>query len=389
MTAAENSFYLKGATVLLPEGMTRTDVVVKDGRIAGLPRTSANVENLPELDAQGLTVLPGFIDIHTHGAANVDVNAADEEGLRKIGRFFASQGVTGWLCSVLTDTPEQTLWCMEQARRVIEGGPYDGAALLGIHLEGPCLSSEYKGAMPEHLLMHEATSELFRQYQEASGGHVRYTTLAPEVPGVEKIIPELNAMGIVCAIGHSGAGYDQSQACVAAGAASATHLGNAMRLFHQHDPAIWGVALESDLYVEAICDGRHLHPGSVRLYLKAKGWDRVVAITDSIMAAGLPDGNYKLGVNDVVVEDGDAKLASTGVRAGSTLTLAQALRNIVKFADTDVAHAAHLMTANPARLIGLPTKGNIARGCDADLTLVDGDLEVVRTIVGGRTVYTR
>ena len=142
-------------------------------------------------------------------------------------------------------------------------------------------------------------------------------------------------------------------------------------------------------HVEAICDGRHLHPGSVRLYLKDKGWDRVVAITDSIMAAGLPDGNYKLGVNDVVVEDGDAKLADTGVRAGSTLTLAQALRNIVKFADTDVAHAAHLMTANPARLIGLPTKGNIARGCDADLTLVDGDLEVVRTIVGGRTVYTR
>lgn len=389
MTATENSFYLKGATVLLPEGMTRTDVVVKDGRIAGLPRETANIEGLPELDAAGLTVLPGFIDIHTHGAANVDVNAADEEGLRTIGRFFASQGVTGWLCSVLTDTPEQTLWCMEQARKVIEGGPHDGAALLGIHLEGPCLSSEYKGAMPEHLLMHEATSELFRQYQEASGGHVRYTTLAPEVPGVEKIIPELNAMGIVCAIGHSGAGYDQSQACVAAGAASATHLGNAMRLFHQHDPAIWGVALESDLYVEAICDGRHLHPGSVRLYLKAKGWDRVVAITDSIMAAGLPDGNYKLGVNDVVVEDGDAKLADTGVRAGSTLTLAQALRNIVKFADTDVAHAAHLMTANPARLIGLPTKGNIARGCDADLTLVDGDLEVVRTIVGGRTVYTR
>ena len=389
MTAAENSFYLKGATVLLPEGMTRTDVVVKDGRIAGLPRETANIEGLPELDAAGLTVLPGFIDIHTHGAANVDVNAADEEGLRTIGRFFASQGVTGWLCSVLTDTPEQTLWCMEQARKVIEGGPYDGAALLGIHLEGPCLSSEYKGAMPEHLLMHEADPELFRRYQDVSGGHVRYTTLAPEVPGVPELIPQLNAMGIVCAIGHSGAGYDQSQACVAAGAASATHLGNAMRLFHQHDPAIWGVALESDLYVEAICDGRHLHPGSVRLYLKDKGWDRVVAITDSIMAAGLPDGNYKLGVNDVVVEDGDAKLADTGVRAGSTLTLAQALRNIVKFADTDVAHAAHLMTANPARLIGLPTKGNIARGCDADLTLVDGDLEVVRTIVGGRTVYTR
>lgn len=383
------SLYIKGATASVPTGSERRDIAIEHGRIVGLPRSYANPRGLPELDATGMTVLPGFIDIHTHGAANVDVNAADEEGLRTIGRFFASQGVTGWLCSVLTDTPEQTLWCMEQAKRVIEGEPYDGAALLGIHLEGPCLSSEYKGAMPEHLLMHEASLDLFQQYQEASGGHVLYTTLAPEIPGVEELIPQLNALGITCAIGHSGAGYDQSVACVAAGAASATHLGNAMRLFHQHDPAIWGVALERDLYVEAICDGRHLHPGSVRLYLKAKGWDRVVAITDSIMAAGLPDGNYKLGVNDVVVEDGDAKLADTGVRAGSTLTLAQALRNIVLFADTDIDHAARLMTKNPADLIGLPTKGRIAHGCDADLTIVDENLEIVRTIVGGTTVYQR
>ena len=140
----------------------------------------------------------GFIDVHTHGAAGVDVNAADVEGLRKIGRFFASQGVTGWLCSILTDTPEQTLWCIEQARQVIEGGPYDGAALLGIHLEGPCLSSEYKGAMPEHLLMHEASPDLFARYQEAAGGHVLYTTLAPEVPGVPRSHPR------ACQDGHHG-----------------------------------------------------------------------------------------------------------------------------------------------------------------------------------------
>lgn len=381
------SLYIKNATVSLPTGSETRDIVIKDGRIAGLPARHANLEELPEIDASGLTALPGFIDVHTHGAAGVDVNAADEEGLRTIGRFFASQGVTGWLCSVLTDTPEQTLWCMEQARRVIDGEPYDGAPLLGIHLEGPCLSSEYKGAMPEHLLMHEADVELFRRYQQASGGNVRYTTLAPEIPGVEELIPRLNALGIVCAIGHSGAGYNQSLACIDAGAAAITHCGNACRLFHQHDPAIFGAGLETDVFVEAICDGRHLHPGSVRLYLKAKGWDRVVAITDSIMAAGLPDGSYKLGVNDVVVVDGDAKLASTGVRAGSTLTLAQALRNIMAFTGADVDHAVRLMSANPARLIGLASKGRIACGADADLTLVDADYQVVRTIAGGRTIY--
>ncbi|WP_297211780.1 N-acetylglucosamine-6-phosphate deacetylase [uncultured Flavonifractor sp.] len=384
----EGSFYLKNGSVLLNGAFVPADLAVEDGIITAVTQGCHNVKNLPELDASGLRVVPGFLDVHTHGAAGVDVNAADVEGLRTIGRFFASQGVTGWLCSVLTDTVEQTLWCMEQARQVIEGGPYDGAALLGVHLEGPCLSTEYKGAMPEHLLMHTADAELFARYQKASGGHIRYVTLSPEIPGVAEMIPQLTAMGIVCAMGHSGAGYGQAMACVKAGVRSCTHLGNAMRLFHQHDPAIFGAALESDVYVEAICDGRHLHPGTVRLYLKAKGYDRVLSITDSIMAAGLPDGNYKLGVNDVIVEDGDAKLPN-GVRAGSTLTLAQALRNLMAFTGRPTETVVPLMTANPARLMGWTGKGEIGQGKDADLVLLDADAQVVRTIVGGRTVYTR
>ena len=230
-----------------------------------------------------------------------------------------------------------------------------------------------------HLLMHEASADLFRQYQEAAGGHVLYTTLAPEVPGVPELIPQLEALGITCAIGHSGAGYDLSWACVNAGAKAATHVGNAMRLFHQHEPAIFGVALESDIYAETICDGRHLVPGTVRLYVKAKGWDRLLGITDSIMAAGLPDGNYKLGVNDVVVEDGDAKLASTGVRAGSTLTQATALRNFMKFTGAPVEKAAKPLSENPARLFGWTDRGRIAVGAHADLVLMDDSYDVVRT----------
>lgn len=384
----ESSFYLKNSSVLLDGAFVPADLAVEDGKITAITQGHYNEKNLPELDGTGLRAVPGFLDVHTHGAAGVDVNAADAEGLRTIGRFFASQGVTGWLCSILTDTVDQTIWCLEQARQVIEGGPYDGAALLGVHLEGPCLSTEYKGAMPEHLLMHTADPELFARYQKASGGHIRYVTLSPEIPGVAEMIPRLTAMGIVCAMGHSGADYDQAMACVRAGVRCCTHLGNAMRLFHQHDPAIFGAALESDVYVEAICDGRHLHPGTVRLYLKAKGYDRVLAITDSIMAAGLPDGSYKLGVNDVVVVDGDAKLLN-GVRAGSTLTLAQALRNLMAFTGKDTETVVPLMTANPARLMGWTGKGEIALGKDADLALLDRDAQVVRTIVGGRTVYTR
>lgn len=384
----ENSFYLKNAQLLAGGAFRPLDMTVRDGKIAGLSVSPANREGLPELDAAGMRVLPGFLDLHTHGAAGVDVNAADAEGLRTIGRFFASQGVTGWLCSILTDTPEQTLRCIGEARAVIEGGPCDGAPLLGIHLEGPCLCTQYKGAMPEHLLMKRADADFFARCQKAAGGHIRYVTLAPENEGVPELIPQLTAMGMVCAMGHSGAGYDRSMECVAAGVRSVTHLGNAMRLFHQHDPAIFGAALETDVYTEAICDGRHLHPGTVRLYLRAKGWDRVVAVTDSIMAAGLPDGAYKLGVNDVIVEDGDAKLPN-GVRAGSTLTMLRALHNIDAFTGAGLANASRLVSANPARLMGWTAKGAIAPGFDADLVFLDENGEAARTVAQGRTVWQR
>ncbi len=151
-----------------------------------------------------------------------------------------------------------------------------------------------------------------------------------------------------------------------------------------------GAVLESDIYCEAICDGRHLHPATVRMLLKAKGYDRVIAVTDSIMAAGLPDGDYKLGVNDIVVEDGDAKLADTGVRAGSTLTTGQALRNLVHFTGQPVERVLPLLTENPARMLGIfGRKGSLEPGKDADLVVLDKALQVKATYVGGRAVYVR
>lgn len=376
---------ITGGEVLTEDGLRPADLVIENGAVAAVEPPSGGGG---DLDASGLTVLPGFLDIHTHGGNGVDVNAADAEGLRTIGRFFASQGTTGWLCSILTDTEEKTLWCIEQAKQVI-GHPYDGAALLGIHLEGPCLAAEYKGAMPEHLLMKRADIEFFRRCQAAAEGNIRYVTLSPEIDGVPELIPQLRELGITVAIGHSGAGYDQAMDCIRAGAAAGTHVGNAMRLFHQHEPAIFGAIMETDVYCETICDGLHLHPGTVRMYLHAKGWDRVVAITDSIMAAGLPDGAYKLGVNDVEVVNGDAKLAGGGARAGSTLTQARALRNLVGWTGRPAHEACRLMTANPAALLGFEKKGAIAPGMDADFVLLDQELQVCATVVGGRTVYNK
>ena len=379
-------FVITNALVYTGHRFVPREVYVEEGRVAQLAEKVNAPAGCPRLDLGGKRLVPGFIDIHTHGAAGVDVNAATAGQLNgTIGHFFASQGTTGWLCSVLTDTPEQTLWCLDQAKAAMkEEG--DWAQLLGVHLEGPFLASQYKGAMPEHLLQ-KGSAELFARYEAAGEGAVRYMTVSPEVEGVPAMVRDIAAR-VKVAIGHSGAEYDTAMECIANGAVSATHTFNAMRLFHQHQPAIMGAVLESDVYCEAICDGRHLHPASVRLLLKCKGWDRVVAVTDSIMAAGLPDGNYKLGVNDVVVEDGDAKLASDGTRAGSTLTTGQALKNLVRFTGEGPEKVLPLLTENPADLLGLPRKGRIAPGCDADFVVLGEDLTVLRTIVGGRTVYT-
>ena len=376
-----NEVLIRGGEVYIAGRFEKTDVLIRGGKIAA---TGAGLSAQAVIDAAGLKVVPGFIDAHTHGAAGVDVNAAGVEGLRKIAAFFATQGTTAFLASVLTDTDEVTCGCLSDIQTVMQDEGR-GAQLLGAHLEGPFLASAYKGAMPEHLLQ-KGNAGLLRKWQKDFPGVVRYLTVSPEVEGVNEMIREV-AQDVVISIGHSGADYDTAMQAIESGARTITHTFNAMRLFHQHEPAIMGAALESDCFCEAICDGRHLAPGTVRMLIKCKGLRRVMAVTDSIMAAGLPDGDYKLGVNDVVVVDGDAKLKDTGVRAGSTLTTIQALHNLVRFTGRPLEEVLPLLTENPADALRLPGRGRIAPGMDADLAFLTPDLTVHRTIVGGYTVY--
>lgn len=377
--------YIVNGQVYVDRTFQSKTVCMKDGKIELLEADAAIPADAQKVDAAGKRVVPGFIDVHMHGAVGVDANAATAEDLEKICRFVAGNGTTSFLCSVLTDTKEQTNWCIDEFKkhRSLE---HKGANLLGIHLEGPFLSSEYKGAMPEYLLQ-KPNMPLLREYQERAEGNIRYITISPEVEGIARDIPAMRELGIVVAIGHSGADYDTSWEAINNGAACCTHTFNAMKLLHQHFPAIMGAALESDIYCEAICDGRHLHPGVVRLLLKVKGNDKVVAITDSIMAAGLPDGNYKLGVNDVVVKDGDAKLAENGVRAGSTLTQDVALKNLLAFTGKPIEEILPLLTENPAKLLNIfDEKGSIADGKDADLVLLTADDDIAEVFVGGKKI---
>lgn len=391
--------YLTGGEVYVNHAFVKKTVCLEDGKISLLAPTEGpsqthvsderlSATDLPKdaevTDVSGKTIVPGFIDVHTHGAVGVDVNAASAEDYEKICRFMATNGTTSWLCSVLTDTVEQTNRCIDEFLKHKES-EHAGANLLGIHLEGPFLASEYKGAMPEALLQ-KANMPLLEEYQKRAKGNIKYITVSPEVDGIVEDIPHIRKLGITVAIGHSGADYDTSMRAIANGAAAATHTFNAMKLLHQHFPAIMGAVLESDIYCEAICDGRHLHPGTVRLLIKTKGTDRVVAITDSIMAAGLPDGQYKLGVNDVYVVDGDAKLEN-GTRAGSTLTQNTALKNLLKFTDRPLEEIIPMLTENPATLIGVEDrKGFIADGYDADLVVLDEEARVDSVYVGGNKV---
>ena len=270
-----------------------------------------------------------------------------------------------------------------QAKKTIDSG----SSILGIHLEGPYLCKDYKGAMPEHLLQIPSLTD-FYSYQKLAEGNVRLMTVSPEVEGVPEFIKEVSKTGVVISLGHSGADYETTMKCIEYGAKSATHTFNAMKLMHQHFPSISGAVLESDIYCEAICDGVHLHPAMVRILLKTKGVDRVVGVTDSIMAAGLGDGKYKLGVNDIVVIDGDAKLADLSARAGSTLTTGNMFKNLIKFTKRPIEEISRIMSGNPAELLGLgDEKGTIEVGKDADIVILNDNYDVVNTFVMGKKAF--
>lgn len=378
-----NKMLIKNGLVHNGKDFISADLLIEDGKITKIEKDIKQLENT--IDASGLKLVPGFIDIHTHGAMGVDINAANEEDYKTISKFFASQGTTSYLASVLTDTRETTLKCLGEIKKAME--QKENAQLLGCHLEGPFLNPKYKGAMPEHLLQ-TSNAALLEEY--LSTGVAKYITMAPELDGAMEILKSISKR-ICVALGHTAADYYTAMEAVENGARCITHCFNAMKLFHQHEPAVMGAALESKgLYCEAICDGLHLHPGTVSMLLSVKGFERFIAVTDSIMAAGLKDGDYMLGVNEVVVKNGDARLKCNDSRAGSTLTMIRALKNIIKFTKKSLAEVVPLMSTNAAKAIGVyDSKGSLDIGKDADIVLLDDNIDICYTICRGNIAYKK
>jgi N-acetylglucosamine-6-phosphate deacetylase len=322
------------------------------------------------VDLGGAYVVPGFVDIHCHGGNGASYTTVDAAAARSVAEFHAANGTTTCMGSLVTaplDLLEQQISTLIP---LVEEG-----ILAGIHLEGPWICRQCKGAHDETLLAEPAAEDVQRM-MTAAGKHLRMVTLAPELPGGLDAVRSLVAAGVVVAVGHTAAEPKVVDEALAAGATVATHLFNGMPLMAHRAPGPVGALLTStaDVVLELICDGHHVDPRVLKLAIDHVGPERIALITDAMAAAGVGDGTYRLGELDVVVSDGAARLATSGSLAGSTLTMAAAVRFVVREVGRPLSDAVTMASVNPARVLGRTDIGVLETGRRADLVVLDDDL---------------
>jgi N-acetylglucosamine-6-phosphate deacetylase len=377
-----------GARVLTPGGeWPRGWIAVEGSRIAAMGQGEPPA-GLPAdaevLDATGLLALPGFIDLHAHGAVGVDVMDADPDGLRRMARFYASHGVTAWLPATMTASERDLAAALEAVGEVV--GPVDGGAtVLGAYLEGPYLSRARCGAQDPSLIRVAGRAEASRLL---ASGVLRVLALAPEVEGNRWLVGEAAERGVTVSAGHTDATYEQAMRAVGDGVRHVTHAFNAMRPLGHREPGMLGAALTvPELTCELVADNVHVHPAAMRLLLAAKGRGGVVLVTDAVRASGLPDGAYSVGDQPAIHMDGAIRLAD-GTLAGSVLTLDRALHNLQAATGRPLAELWPAASRNAAEAVGVDgAKGSLEPGKDADLVLLDPELHVVATVAEGALVH--
>ncbi len=367
-------------------------ILVEDGKISEI--SARSLKDAPGhtslVDFGDAILVPGFVDIHIHGGAGLDLMRAMPSELPRLGKFLTTHGVTGYFPTTVAAPLDATCAALGRLADAIETAantPPDHQASqarpLGIHLEGPFLSHKRRGVHPPECLV-TPTLEVFERLWQAARGHVCMLTIAPEIPGAIEVIAEAARRNVCVSIGHSDADMPTARNAVKAGARHATHTFNAMRPLDHREPGILGEVLSNDqLTADMIVDGIHVDPAVVQVFLRAKGRERAVLITDSISATGMPDGRYQLGPIEVDVKDG--KCTSNGSLAGSVLTMDRAVRNVTKFSDWTLRDAVQAATLNPARAVGLGAHhGVLAPGAHADVTVLSRSGEVLKTVVRGQ-----
>jgi N-acetylglucosamine-6-phosphate deacetylase len=354
--------------------LIREDVIEAVGPRSGITLPAGTQEIL----ATDKTAIPGFIDVHIHGAGGYDVMEGSDTALRAITRKVSQFGTTSFVATTVTASVDDTLRAVEGIAGYIEQ-QYETdeprADVLGIHFEGPFLSKERRGVHPAQWIQLPSAETLGRMLK-AAAGNARMLTIAPEVLGATPCIDAARQAGLVVSMGHTDATYEQARAAIAHGAQSATHVYNAMRPFTHRDPGVIGAVLTTpEVNAELIADGVHVEEGAMKLLLLAKGAEHVTLVSDGLSATGMPDGKYMLGGMEVIVSGGVCRNAE-GVLAGSTLTLDRALRNVVALG-TSLPNAVRMLTLNPASLLGIEfKKGSLRVGADADILLLDESLHL-------------
>ena len=381
-----STFAIKSNHIVLPNHVDGSGyVLVKDGLIAGV------VEEAPQgvevIDHSDCWVAPGFVDTHIHGFVGRDVMDLDPAGITVICEELARRGTTSWLATTLTASVEQTgQACASVAAAVAaQGDDFVGCRTQGIFLEGPFFTEEHKGAQnPKYLI--DPKVEILDSWQEQAGGRIVKSALAPEREGTLDYVRAMGERGVTVALGHTSATYDECLAAVGAGARVFVHTYNGMSDLLHREPGPVGCAMTTpDTYSELICDGMHVHPAACAALVNAKGWEHVALITDCLSCGGLEDGDYFLGELPIELRGGAAYLKGAGNLAGSTLTLAKAVRNVVQWGMVSASQALRMASEIPARSTGIDDRcGLIAEGRLADLVVMDEDLNLVETYVGGR-----
>jgi N-acetylglucosamine-6-phosphate deacetylase len=378
-------------TAITPKGeVENAAILFRDGEIEMVgPRAAMELPSgAEEVHASESTAIPGFVDVHIHGAGGRDVMEADEAALSTITGRLAAFGTTSLLATTVTASADETVRAVEGIAKYISSQYQTNEAraeILGIHFEGPFLSKARRGVHPTEWLQ-PPSAELLQRFLHAAAGNARILTIAPELLGAMPCIDAARSLGMVVSIGHTDATYEQARAAVAHGAHHATHVYNAMRPFSHRDPGVIGAVLTTpEVSAELIADGIHVDEIAMKVLLQAKGAQGVILISDGISATGMPDGKYMLGGLEVTVSGGVCRNAE-GRLAGSTLTLDRALRNIVKLG-IPLADAVRMLTLNPATLLGIEfKKGALRTGADADIVLLNEALEIERVWVRGTLV---
>jgi len=390
LVVSEVCLVLDAGKVLSPfETFSPGRVVIRADRVeqVGILADVRMPDNAKHFEAPHLTLVPGFIEPHIHGCAGCDVMDATAASMSAICRTLARYGTTSFLPTTVS-SPVDVLTSAIECQASLIQTPFVGARPIGLHLEGPFLSMEKRGThQPSNV--RPPDSQLLADWIDRSKGAIRLLTMAPELTGAAAAADLARRSGIVVAMGHSDASYAQARDAADKGTRYAVHTFNAMRQFSHRDPGIVGAVLADDrIFAEIIADGVHVAPEVVQIFAKTKGPARMLLATDATSATGMPDGEYALGTNHVHVHGGVCR-DSEGRLAGSTLTQDRALRNLIQWTGLRLSDAILSLTANPAAALSLESRGKIEPGAMADFTLLDENVQVVRTYVGGALVFDR